>query len=436
MIQKPHLDLLVRYLKPQWQRAALMACLLLASILFQAWGPQVLRQFIDLVTRQGAAEELVRAALVFLGVVLAGQAVTALAVYASAVVAWEATNRLRADLALHCLRLDMRFHHAHLPGEMIQRVDGDVGVLGNFFSQFTVQMAANSVLVLAILALVFRESPLAGGVLVVYVVAALGFLRRMQKAAATSFDRLRAMQGRAVGFWEEMLTAREDVKPLGALGYVLHRNTWHEQAMFLEGRRSVVLFRAFGMALAAVFVVGNAVRRERVLQESLFQDVLMASLLQNVSYLSTGLLLLLSWRDMLAGSFTISDFALFTYFLPVISDFVMTFGGAFAAYKQSEAAFERLSEPLEPAQAPNLARNGPAHLTGPIPPIPLPEPPGPGDRLECLEVENLTCLYPGSGRGIRGVSLRLEGGSFTAITGRVFNLFSLLDNSGCARYNT
>jgi ATP-binding cassette, subfamily B, bacterial len=246
-------------LKPQWQRAALMTCLLLGSVAFQAGGPQVLGRFIDLVSQRAAPEDLIRTALAFLGIVLAGQAVSALAVYTSAVVAWEATNRLRADLALHCLRLDMRFHHVHVPGEMIQRIDGDVGLLGNFFSQFVVQMAANGVLVLVILALIFGENVWAGGILLIYVAAAFRFLLGVQKAGGESFSKVRASQSQAVGFWEEMLTAREDVKPLGALGYILRRNREHEQAMFPEGRRSLVLFRAYVVAFAAVFVIGNAI---------------------------------------------------------------------------------------------------------------------------------------------------------------------------------
>lgn len=167
------------------------------------------------------------------------------------------------------------------------------------------------------------------------------------------------------------------------------------------------------------FVQLNEARRKRVLQESLFQDVLMTSLLQNISYLSMGLLLLLSWRYMLDGSFTISDFALFTYFLPIISDFAMKIGQIFTAYQQSAAAFERLCEPLEAGQSADLVRYQPVHLTGEVPDIFLPEPPGPGDRLESLEISGLTCLHPGSRLGIQNVSLRLEGGSFTAVTGRV-----------------
>ena len=254
-----HLALLVKYLKPQWQRTGVMVCLLLGGIIFQAAGPQVLRNFIDLVSQKSAAEELIHTAFIFLGVVLAGQAVSALAVYVSAIVGWEATNRLRADLALHCLRLDMRFHHAHLPGEMIERIDGDVGFLGNFFSQFAVQMAANAVLVLAVLVLIFREDPRAGIILVIYVAVVFRVLLRVQKAGRDSFSVLRQVQSHAVGFWEEMLTAREDIKPLGAVGYILHRNIGHQREMFHPNRRGTVLFRVYIAAFAAVFVIGNAI---------------------------------------------------------------------------------------------------------------------------------------------------------------------------------
>ncbi len=217
-MNKNHLRLLFHYLKPLWRRAALMTVLLLGGIAFQAEGPQVLRRFIDLVSQRALPQELIQTALAFLGVMLAGQAVSALAVYTSAVVGWQATNGLRSDLTLHCLRLDMHFHHSHLPGEMIERIDGDVAILGNFFSQFVVQILANGVLVLVILALIFREDVRAGAVLVAYVALAFGLLLRVQRVGGETFSRLRQIQSQAMGFWEEMLTAREDVKPLGAVG--------------------------------------------------------------------------------------------------------------------------------------------------------------------------------------------------------------------------
>lgn len=204
----------------------------------------------------------------------------------------------------------------------------------------------------------------------------------------------------------------------------------HRASLAADGHIGTFLREVFGavqlvqVARAETRVAGrfaqlNEVRRKQFLKESLFHDVLITSLLQNVSYLSTGLLLLLSWRSMLAGSFTISDFALFTYFLPVISDFAMSFGESIAGYKKSEVAFERLCEPLEKDQVPNLTRYNPVYLTGLIPEIPLPNPPDLADRLKTFEVIGLTCLHPGSGRGIHNISLRLDGGTFTAVTGRV-----------------
>jgi ATP-binding cassette, subfamily B, bacterial len=197
-----------------------------------------------------------------------------------------------------------------------------------------------------------------------------------------------------------------------------------------DGKIGTLLREVFG-AVQMVQVAGaeervaerfarlNDTRRKRVLQEHFFQDVLLDSLLQNTSHLSTGLLLLLSWRYLLAGSFAIGDFALFTYFLPIINDFARSIGQSIAEYRRSQAAFERLCEPLEAGQSAGLARHQPVYLTGKVPDPLLPGLAGHDNPLKSLEVRHLTCLHAGSGRGIRDVSFSVQAGSFTAITGRV-----------------
>ena len=62
------------------------------------------------------------------------------ATYFSAQLAWASTNRMRRDLATHVLYLDMSYHTATSPGDIIERVDGDVAALANFFSQFVLQI--------------------------------------------------------------------------------------------------------------------------------------------------------------------------------------------------------------------------------------------------------------------------------------------------------
>ena len=41
---------------------------------------------------------------------------------------------MRRDLAKHVLDLDMGFHKEHTPGELIERIDGDVTALSNLIT--------------------------------------------------------------------------------------------------------------------------------------------------------------------------------------------------------------------------------------------------------------------------------------------------------------
>ena len=150
---------LLRYLSPQAGKAALMALLLLAGIGLQLWIPQILRLFIDGALEGQATAQLQRLALVFLAVALGHQLLAAGATYLAADVGWTATNRLRGELARHLLGLDMAFHTSRTPGEMIERIDGDITALSNFFSQFSVRVFGGLLLLLGILGLLWLENP-------------------------------------------------------------------------------------------------------------------------------------------------------------------------------------------------------------------------------------------------------------------------------------
>src|SRR6266542_736087 len=202
--------LLATYLRPQRTRATILALLLLASTGFQLGGPRVLRQFIDQARAGSALEALTQTALLFLVVVLAGQAVEAAVVYLGADVGWTATNLLRADLLAHVLGLDQHFHARHTPGELIQRVDGDVAALANFFSQFVVRVLGSLLLIVGIVALLLWDDWRLGlGMLGVAVVGAL-LLYRLQGLAVKLIKAHRQSFADLSGFWEERL--------LGAFG--------------------------------------------------------------------------------------------------------------------------------------------------------------------------------------------------------------------------
>src|SRR5437870_2032 len=147
--------LLSAYLRPQGRRVALLGMLMLATLGLELANPWILREFIDRALAGAQLSSLTVVALAFLGVALGTQLVSVAETYVAENVGLTATNRLRSDLTLHALRLDPSFHSSHTPGELIERVDGDVATLGNFFSRLVVQIFGNAILLVGVLALMY-----------------------------------------------------------------------------------------------------------------------------------------------------------------------------------------------------------------------------------------------------------------------------------------
>lgn len=218
-----HGDLLVAYLSPQRPRVLLLTALLLASIGLQLANPQIVSLFIDTAQKGGPAAALTWVAVAFLAVALVQQMAVLGTMYISAVVGWEATNRLRADLMRHCLRLDLPFHKSHTPGELIERIDGDVTLLANFFSQFAISLLGNGLLVLGILVILARDSVWLGLGLTTYCLATAVALRALQKRAVRRNAVDRQASAEQYGAIEERLVGTEDIRGVGAEPYVLWR---------------------------------------------------------------------------------------------------------------------------------------------------------------------------------------------------------------------
>ena len=84
------------------------------------------RRFVDGAIAGEPTRLLVLIAMGYLGLAISGQLARMLTAWLASRLAWDGTNRLREDLAAHALDLDMAYHGQRTPGEMIERVDGDV----------------------------------------------------------------------------------------------------------------------------------------------------------------------------------------------------------------------------------------------------------------------------------------------------------------------
>jgi ATP-binding cassette subfamily B protein len=215
--------LLRTYLRPLRARVVLLAGLLLTGIAFQVVNPQLIRTFIDRATGGDPLSDLLGLAIGFTVLAVGHQVLNVAATYVAEDVGWTATNEMRAVLAAHVLGLDLSFHKTITPGELIERIDGDVTTLSNFFSRFTIHVAGNVVLIVGILALLWRENLWVGAGLTAFALSAVVAMLRLQAVAMPWWKQVRARRAEFFGFVGEQLGGTEDIRASGAVPFMLHR---------------------------------------------------------------------------------------------------------------------------------------------------------------------------------------------------------------------
>jgi len=214
--------LLATYIKSQKMRFVLLVILLLSGIGLQVLNPQIVRTFIDAVIAGEGSRTLSRSALLFIIIALIQQVIAVTTTYVGENVAWTATNALRADLVRHCLDLDMGFHSEVRPGELIQRIDGDVAQLSTFFSQLVIRVVGNLLLLAGILVALLREDWRISVMFAGFSLVTLWVLNRMRSIAVPHQKALRQAEADLFGYIEEQLNGTEDIRSSGAIEYVIN----------------------------------------------------------------------------------------------------------------------------------------------------------------------------------------------------------------------
>lgn len=256
---RAYLRLLRTYLRPLRARVALLAALLGTGIACQAVNPQLIRAFLDRATSGGSLGGLLTLAGGFTALAVSHQILNVVATYVAEQVGWRATNELRADLAAHILGLDMGFHKGHTPGELIERIDGDVTTLSEFFSSFVIRVLGNLVLLVAVLALLWRESIWVGVTMSGWVLLVLAGMLSIQTVALPWWKAMRARSAEFFGFLGEQLAGTEDVRASGGVPFMMHRFTRVMRAWLPEQVRARMGFAAlWGWSILTYLIIGMA----------------------------------------------------------------------------------------------------------------------------------------------------------------------------------
>lgn len=161
----------------------------------------------------------------------------------------------------------------------------------------------------------------------------------------------------------------------------------------------------------------NADRRAAMLQSRLLHGLL-ETFFRNTPALGTGLIMLVAVQAMQTGSFTVGDFVLFVFYLGSLNETVFVIGLTATEYRHATVALQRLTALTKAAPPAALVEHGPIYQRGAEFVVTHPKKVA-TDRLELLTVESLSYCYPSSDRGIQNISLQLQRGTVTVITGEV-----------------
>ena len=197
-----YLKIFGTYLGSRWQLLLILVLTIGGNIVLQLINPRIISTFIDNALEGAAQDVLIRMAVTFLILSLVQQGLVLVSTYLAQLIAWGSTNDLRNDVMAHCLSLDLSFHNNHTPGEMIERIVGDIQQLGDFFSRMTVLLTANILLIAGILFQLWKEDWRLGLPLTIFVVVVLAILFFTRNIAVKSFRAARQAFASVFGFVE------------------------------------------------------------------------------------------------------------------------------------------------------------------------------------------------------------------------------------------
>jgi ABC-type multidrug transport system fused ATPase/permease subunit len=261
--------LVLRRLRPGRRAAVALAAAILAATALPLLAPLLTRRFVDGAIDGESTRLLVLIAVGYLGLAVSGQVARMLTAWLASRLAWDGTNRLREDLAEHALGLDMAYHGQRTPGEMIERVDGDVVALSEFVVAFLLDVLASLLLLLGVLVIVLTVDLRIGGVLIAYCgLVGLGMVRA-QRLAVPAMTRVREKFAMLFGNLEERFAGAEDIRANGAGHHVVNR--FHQVSADVyraDVRANVIgggLFAGTTVAFAAgtALVLGLAARTQQ-----------------------------------------------------------------------------------------------------------------------------------------------------------------------------
>ena len=251
--------LLAATLRPEVRALAGIVAVLLVAMGLRLCLPVLLGFFADEALGGAGTEVLTRLAGAYVAAALTAHLLDLAVVWAAARVSWRVGNALRERLAAHALRLEQAWHGRHSPGQLIERIDGDVEAMAVFFAGIAVHLVGNVVLVAGMVVVATAIDPWTGLALGVTALVGAAVMVRLRMSAVSAREAEREVNAQLYGDLEERLGGLEDLRANGAGAYAVHRLQGHSARSWAAARYASLRGDGAYAAAAMVFGVGTAV---------------------------------------------------------------------------------------------------------------------------------------------------------------------------------
>jgi len=250
--------LLAATLRPEGRALAGIVAVLVVAMGLRLCLPVLLGRFADDALDGARTADLTRIAVAYVAAALVCHVLDLFVVWRAAKVSWRVGNALRERLAAHALRLEQAWHGRHSPGQLIERIDGDVEAMAVFFAGIAVHLIGNAVLVVGMVGVAAVIDPWTGLVLGVTAVAGATVMVRLRLAAVSAREAEREANAQLYGDLEERLGGLEDLRANGAGTYAVHRLQGHSARSWRAARHASWKGDGAYAVAALVFGVGTA----------------------------------------------------------------------------------------------------------------------------------------------------------------------------------
>jgi ATP-binding cassette subfamily B protein/ATP-binding cassette subfamily C protein len=156
---------------------------------------------------------------------------------------------------------------------MIERIDGDITTLANFFSQFLLLLLSNFILLVTILIILFFEDWRVGTAFTLFVLMAFIIMLRIWNLSSPFFQKVRQASADLFGSLEEIVSGKEDLVSINASPWAMQKfHHWSRKeysitnkAVFVSRLIQVTAYGMIALVTTLVFVTGIPLYEEEMI---------------------------------------------------------------------------------------------------------------------------------------------------------------------------